>query len=319
MKLKKQGIVLEPKGKIGAIFNCGAIEYQGYVYLLLRVVKKGYTKKKDGHGYDNYISEIWLAKSKDGKNFTLSDEPVIKPDKPYDIKGCEDPRITKLNDEYFITYTALSEPAFSGKGGRIGLASTKDFQTVTKHGIIGPDVNDKDAVIFPEKINGKIGVLHRIEPDIQIVYFDNVEQVKRNHDSKFWEQYINELDKYVVLSKKYWWESLKIGAGVPPIKTKEGWLLIYHGVDKNRIYRVGAALLDLDNPQKVIARSSEPISGPEPEYKEIYDVPNVKFPQGVIIKGEELYIYSGLNDKFCWLETCNLNELIDFLIKQHSI
>ncbi|GAI05818.1 unnamed protein product, partial [marine sediment metagenome] len=91
------------------------------------------------------------------------------------------------------------------------------------------------------------------------------------------------LDNYIVLGKKYWWESLKVGAGAPPIKTEEGLLLIYHGVDENKIYRVGAALLDLDNPHQVIARSSEPISGPEEGYD--FEIPNVKFPQGVIIKG----------------------------------
>ena len=316
VQFKRYGKILEPKKEIGAIFNCAATEYLDGVCLLVRVPQEGYTPKKKGHGYENYISEIRLAKSEDGKNFTLLDGLFIKPDSPYDIYGCEDPRITRLNDEYFITYTALSEAAFSGKGDRIGLASTKDFSNFEKHGIIGPDVNDKDAVIFPDKIKGKIGVLHRIDADIQIMYFDSIEQLKENHSSKFWEEYIKELDKYVVLYRKYEWESKKIGAGPPPIKTEEGWLLIYHGVDKNKIYRVGAALLDLDNPQKVIARFPNPILEPEMDYEKRGDISNVVFPEGAIVRENELFVYYGAADKTCCLATCKLDELINSLLKE---
>lgn len=309
MEFERYGSILKPDEEIGAIFNCGAIEYKGDIYLLPRVIK-------NGHRYENYISEIWLAKSKDGKNFTLTNELVIKPDKPYDNHGCEDPRITRLDDEYFITYTALSEPASSGKGYRIGLASTKDFSKVEKQGIIGPNVNDKDTVIFPDKINGKIAVLHRIEPDIQIIYFDDIEQLKENHDYKFWEKYLKELDKYIVLKRKHGWESEKIGVGPPPIKTEEGWLLIYHSVDKNKTYRIGGALLDLDNPQKVIAHSSNPILEPKMEYERIGDVSNVIFPEGTVVKGNELLVYYGAADKTCCLATCKLDELIDSLLEE---
>ncbi|MBL7100782.1 MAG: glycosidase [Nanoarchaeota archaeon] len=312
MELKRRGIVLEPKADIGAIFNCGAIEYEDSIYLLPRVIKKGYTKKKSG-GYDNYISEIWLAKSSDGKKFMLSDTPLIKPDKPYDLYGCEDPRVTKLYDEYFITYTALLGPAFSG-GNRMGLASTKDFSQTQKHGITGPDLNDKDVVIFPEEVKGKIGVLHRVEPNIQIMYFDDIEQLKKNHDKKFWEKYMSEIDKYIVLDRKYDWELSKVGAGPPPIKTREGWLLIYHGVDKKG-YKAAAALLDLDNPQKVIARSPKPILKPKKRYERIGDVNKVVFPEGAVVKEEELLVYYGAADKRCALATCKLDDLIDFLLK----
>ncbi len=312
MKLRRYGPVLEPKGDIGAIFNCGATEHNGNIYLLPRVVKKGYTKKKSGPGYDNYISEIWLAESKDGRNFKLSKGPIIKADKDYDIYGCEDPRITKLDDEYLITYTTLLGPAFSG-GTRVGLASTKDLSMFEKHGIIGPDVDNKDVVIFPEKINGKITVLHRIKPDIQIQHFDSVEQLKRNYDNTFWEEYMKNLDKHVILRSKYEWEARHIGPGVPPIKTDKGWLLLYHAVDKNLVYRMGAALLDLDNPSKVIARSPTPILEPEMEYERVGDIPNVVFPEGAIVKEGELFVYYGAADKICSLATCNLGELIDSL------
>lgn len=313
MKLKRKGIVLKPKGKIGAIFNCGAIEHEGKIYLLPRVIKKGY-KKKEGGGFDNYISEIWLAESSDGKRFKLSDGPIIKPDQDYDLYGCEDPRVTKLNDEYFITYTALLGPAFSG-GNRVGLVSTKDFSKFEKHGIIGPpDVNNKDVVIFPEKIKGRIAVLHRIEPDIQIQYFDSIEILKKNYDNEFWKEYMKNLSSYVVLKGKYDWESKKVGAGPPPIKTNEGWLLIYHGVSETG-YRAGAALLDLNNPQKIIARSPVPILEPEKHYEIKGDINKVVFPEGTIVKDDKLFVYYGAADKRCALATCKLNDLIDFLLK----
>lgn len=315
MKLKRYGPVLNPNREITAIFNCGAIEHENVIYLLARVPRPGYAPKEGG-GYDNYISDIWLATSRDGRNFTLSDKPLIEANEPYNMYGCEDARITKLNDEFFITYTALSKPAFSGKGGRIGFASTKDFSEVKKYGTIGPNLEDKNAVIFSDKINGKIGVLHRMKPDIQIMYFDNIEQLKENHNESFFESYVRELDKHIVLNRKYSWESRKIGAGAPPIKTKEGWLLIYHGVDENTIYRAGAALLDLDNPQKVIARSSEPILEPKMRYEKIGDVPNVVFPEGAVVRGNELLIYYGAADKRCCLATCKLDELISFLLKK---
>lgn len=315
IKLKRQGIILKPEGEIGAIFNPGATEYNGDVYLLPRVVKKGYTLKTNG--YENYISEIWLARSKDGKNFTLSDEPFIKPDKPHDKLGCEDARITRLGNECLITYTALSQSTFTKKRiGRIGLASTEDFSEVEKHGIIGPDVNNKDAVIFPEKINGKIGVLHRIDPDIQIIYFDDIEQLKENHNAEFWKEYLGELDKHTVLKRKYKWESMKIGAGSPPIKTDEGWLLITHDVDENKIYRAGAVLLDLDDPQKVIARLPYPILEPEMNYEIIGDIDNVVFPCGTVVKGDELFVYYGAADSKCCLATCNLDDLADSLLRE---
>jgi len=300
---------------ISAIFNPGVVECNGVIYLLPRVVKSGYTKINEG-GYKNYVSKIWLAKSSDGKKFTLSDRPFIKPDEPYDVYGCEDPRVTRLYNKYFITYTALSEPALSGRGQRIGLASTNDFSEPEKHGIIGPDVNDKDAVIFPDEIDGRIGVLHRIEPHIQIMYFYDIEQLKKNHDDEFWNEYIKELQKHVVLDRRYEWESRKIGAGPPPIKTKEGWMLIYHGVDENNIYRVGTALLDLDDPRRVIARSPYPILEPEIDCELKGDVDNVVFPEGVIIRGDELFVYYGAADRICCLAKCELGHLIDFLLDE---
>lgn len=300
MELKRYGPILEPRGEIGAIFNPGVIKYRGNIILLPRVIKKGYKRK--GKGFENYVSEIWVAKSKNRKFKLL--RPIIKPDNLYDKYGCEDARVTKLGKEYFITYTALSSPANSGKGQRIGLASTKDFENITKCGTIGPNKNNKNGIIFPEKVKDKIVVLYKVKPNIKLRYFNNINQLKENHKSR----------EFTIMKRKYRWESKKIGPGPPPIKTREGWLLIYHGVDENKIYRVGAGLLDLNNPQKVIARSSKPILEPERDYEKRGDVPNVVFPTGAIVKGRELFIYYGAADKYCCLASCNLDDLMNYLL-----
>lgn len=300
MKIKRceDNPILTPGGEIGAVFNPG-VAYDGKIHLLPRVVPKG----------NGYISYIGHTTSEDGLHFPGLIEPFIIPDSPLDYKGCEDARVIKLNGEYLITYTGLSE-----KGARPILASTKDFSSVEKYGIIGPDRNNKDCVIFPELINGKIAVLLRIYPDIQIAYFDDIKQLKQQ-DDKFWKNYLKEIDQHILLSKKYSWEEDKIGAGPPPIKTKEGWLLVYHGMNKNKIYRAGAVLLDLKDPSKIIARTKQPILEPKKNYELFGDVSNVVFPEGMVVIDKKLYIYYGAADKTICLATCNLNDLVDLLLE----
>ncbi len=319
MEFKKHGPVLtaEIKDNFGVIFNCGAAEYKDKIYLLPRVIEKGYKKRKKG-GYDKYISKVYLAESDDGKNFKISKNPFLSPGENYDKYGCEDPRVTKLKDRFFITYTALSRPAYSGKGKRIGLASTKDFSEIKKHGIMGPNIEDKNTVIFPETIKRKVVVLHRAEPEIQIIFFDSIEDLIANKTAGFWESYLENIEDHLFLKREYKWETAKIGAGPPPIKTEKGWLLIYHGVDSEEVYRAGVVLLDLKDPQKIIARSPTPILEPSEDYEKEGHVPFVVFPTGAVIKGGDLFLYYGAADEKCCLATCNLEKLIDFLLKKRN-
>ena len=111
------------------------------------------------------------------------------------------------------------------------------------------------------------------------------------------------------------WEARKIGAGPPPVRTDKGWLLIYHGVDEDRVYRAGAALLDLEEPWKVIARTPEPILEPEEEYELVGDVPNVVFPEGAVVIGDELLVFYGAADKVCCVATAPLEEFIEHLLE----
>lgn len=323
MKLKryKNNPIIKPDNfknrDVGAVFNCGVtIAENGEIVMLFRVVPSGYRKDASGNGYINYISSIGSAVSRDGYSFSIVEKVVITPRKEWDRYGCEDPRITRFTDNgkdnYLITYTALSSPAFSAKGDRVALATTDNFKTYTRHGVIIPGLNDKDAVFFPERINGKIALLHRIPPDIQIVYFEDMEEIVKA-DENFWSQYSESIEDHTILRREYPWEAKKIGAGPPPVKTKEGWLFIYHGVDKDHVYRTGVALLDLEDPVEVIARSPLPILEPEEDYEKYGDVNNVVFPEGAIVLDDTLFVYYGAADKVCALATVKVDDILDFL------
>ena len=307
---------LDKKWESGAVFNCGAaLGEDGRVYLLYRAIPLGYTRKANGTGYDDYISSIGCAVSENGIAFARFEQPTIEPTEDYDRFGCEDPRVTRLKINgrilYLITYTALFGSAYSGSD-RVALASTEDFHTFHKHGVVIPGLNDKDAVIFPELVSGRMAMLHRVLPDIQIVYFDDAEQLV-NPREDFWSEYRASLEEFTVMRPEYEWEAEKIGSGAPPIKTEKGWLLIYHGKDDKAVYRAGMALLDLEEPSVVIARSPYPILEPEEEYERVGDTARVVFPEGAVVIGDTLYVYYGAADKRCCLATARLDDVLDFL------
>lgn len=263
----------ENKWESGAVFNCAAVYAGGLIHLLYRAIGE----------YDTYISRFGHAVSEDGLNFKRFNNPVFEPQEDYEHFGCEDPRITKIENTFYITYTALSKRAFSGSGNRVALASTENFRNYQRHGVILPDMENKDAVLFPERINGKYVMFHRIKPDIWIAYSDNLTQ---------W--YGHEI---VMRPRENSWDCKKIGAGAPPIKTEKGWLEFYHGVDEKKVYRLGAALFDLNDPSKLLARQDEPILEPEEDYELYGDVPNVVFTCGAIEKDDSFYVYYGGGDK----------------------
>jgi predicted GH43/DUF377 family glycosyl hydrolase len=231
---------------------------------------------------------------------------VFEPANDWEEFGCEDPRITRLGGRYYVTYTA-----YSRKGPRIALASTEDFSHFTKYGIVGPDLNDKDCVIFPESINGQIAFLHRVEGRVQIAFFQNLEALQ--NPVNYWPGYLSRLAEYEIAKPRFHWEARKIGAGPPPIKTEFGWLVIYHGVSMDRVYRVGALLLDLDNPKKVIAHTREPILEPETQFEKEGVVPNVVFPDGAVVHKGELFVYYGGADRVCCTASVSIDEFLQDL------
>jgi predicted GH43/DUF377 family glycosyl hydrolase len=266
-----------------AVFNCAAARSNGKVHILYRAI-----------GEDR-VSRFGHAITENGLDITER-----KPDPAYESigdelekLGVEDPRITKIDDTYYITYTGVSlypccevEPSLVSSAPwrcRVGLLSTKDFKTFTKHGCILPDMDNKDVVLFPERINGKYVMLHRTFPNIWIAYSD---------DLLHWYDH-----KLLMRVQPGSWDCNRIGAGAPPIKTEYGWLNFYHGVDHQRNYRLGILLLDLDDPSKVIGRSAEPILSPREPWEKNGLVPNVVFTCGAIEMGDYYYVYYGGADK----------------------
>ncbi len=275
-----------------AVFNNAVTEKDGKIHMLYRAV-----------GDDN-TSRFGYAVSDDGFNFKRNRLPIYEgpPGDEFERLGCEDPRITNIDGVYYILYVGASTyPAAEDKPPtflvgppwrcRVSLLSTTDFKSFTRHGVVLPEFDDKDAVLFPEKINGKYVMYHRVLPDIWISYSD---------DLLHWYDH-----KPIMTPKAGLWDSERIGAGAPPIRTEQGWLNIYHGVDETRTYRLGIFYSDLEDPSRIISRSSVPILGPEESFERLGCVNNVVFTCGAIEKEDQYLIYYGGADSSIGVATLN--------------
>jgi len=300
IQFKKMGIVMKPlKDQFGSFarFNPGIQLKDGIVHMLYRATNS------DRNDVKNYISYIGYAKLDIDTNILYdSNDKVIFPTLPEESMGCEDPRIVEFEGSFYVFYTA-----FDGIKARVAIAKTEDFIHYKKLGIIDHSCWDKDAFIFPERIGGRIAYLHRVEPSIQLDYFDSFDQLI---SGEFWSNYTEKVEKSTIMKRKYFWENQKIGGSVPPIRTEKGWLLLYHAVDDNFIYRGSVALLDLINPSKVIARIPYPILEPKEDYELNGDVNNVVFPEGGYIHNGQLNIYYGAADKYIALAKIGIDELL---------
>ncbi|MFX1282975.1 MAG: glycosidase [Promethearchaeota archaeon] len=275
----------------GGVFNCAATTFGDEILLLYRAIGD----------YDTYISTLGLARSKDGFNFETYDEPVMIPEEDFERYGVEDPRITFLEGKYYIAYTAVRTPVPKGDVDfHIGIASTSDFKTFIRHGTIINEYRDKDGVLFPEKINNRYVLIHRApEPHMWIAY---------SEDMKKWtdhEKLFSPIDNT--------WQDFKVGAGAPPIKTDQGWVEFYHGVDKDLHYNLGVMILDLENPSKIVGILDDPILTPEEEYERVGDVPNVTFTCGVVEKNKQYFVYYGAADKCIGVATIDKVKLLNSL------
>jgi len=196
---------------------------------------------------------------------------------------------------------------------RISAPSTSDFRSYTRYGVVGPDHDDKDCALFPERIGGEFAAAHRIEPNIELAFFDRIKKLDRAPKDPYSKNYLKRIQANVIMKPERKWEEKKVGIGPPPIRTDAGWLVIYHGVDSNTVYRAGAALLDLENPCRVIARTSEPILEPEEDYERIGVVPNVVFPEGAIVMNDELRVFYGGADRVCCVASVPMKLLMESL------
>lgn len=318
MKLRrhKGNPVLRPRGddwEALAVFNCGAVKVGDRIHVLYRAVGD----------YVTYASRLGYAVFDEGLNLLERPrDPAFSPDVRFWEMSIEDPRLVNLEGEIYVTYVTTPTPApplaIRKRLGlpkpkqafpRCAVAKVEGFKEFRRLGVVTPyDAEERNLVLFPRRINGKYAALHRPanwvgpvdKPSVWFAWLDGIPGVMHGHK--------------VVLKPERSWEAKKVGAGPPPIETEEGWLLIYHGVDENDVYRAGAALLDLERPWKVLARSPEPILEPEEEYEREGDVPNVVFPTGAVLVGEELVVFYGAADKVCCAASVGLNELLDGLL-----
>ena len=285
--------------RANSVFNAAAAQVDGKILLLARV--------EDYRG----ISHLTAARSDDGiTNWQVDSAPTLKlePEKhPEELWGIEDPRITWIEDmgKWAICYTAYS------KGGPlVSMALTSNFRAFRRLGPVMPP-EDKDAALFPVKFNGLWAMLHRPVPrssmlgaHIWISFSPNLKHWGEHHE-------------IIQAREGGWWDANKIGLCAPPLQTKAGWLILYHGVRttaSGSIYRLGLALLDLENPMKVIRRTDEWIFGPKEHYEREGDVDDVVFPCGWVIKDGKVLIYYGAADSRLCLATADLDELVEYVL-----
>jgi len=283
------------------IFNPAATIFRNEVLLLNRVEERSgfshFTKATSEDGFTN-----WQIESKP----TLKPEPKIFPEEEW---GIEDPRITFLPEigKYAIAYTA-----YSRRGPVVSLALTEDFEKFERMGAV-TEPNDKDAALFPEKIDGRWAMIHR--------YMATGD--KKGHMwVSFSDNFLVWKDKQILLKARGdgWWDANKIGLSPQPIKTEKGWLIMYHGVRvtaNGGLYRLGLALLDLEKPTRVLARTREWILGPKEEYERVGDVNNVVFPCGWIHnEGDDtIVIYYGCADTCVGIATAKMKDVLKCLQK----
>ncbi|MFX0202392.1 MAG: glycosidase [Candidatus Hodarchaeota archaeon] len=270
------------------IFNAATLYTDNRVHILYRAI-----------GQDG-VSRLGYASSSDGYHIDERlPSPIFKPVLTEEKFGCEDPRITKLNEQYFMCYTAYGSRILGTHQIAITSIAVEDFLKKNwnwrERWLPFFGVRNKDAALFPHKINGRYVLLHRIHPDICVAY---------SEDLKRW------CDIRTIVRPRFrQWDSWKVGIAGPPIETDRGWLLIYHGVNFEKVYSLGIILLNKHNPESVTYRSQEPILQPVMEYERFGAVPNVVFSCGAVKMDDQLLIYYGGADTVLCVATYDLDEL----------
>lgn len=335
IKVTKHGIILKKTDlsfENDSVLNPGIYQEGNTLHMLYRAVRNG-----------NYSTIGYCKLEGPLKVVERNNTPLMIPYSEDASKGIEDPRIVKIDGVYYITYTA-----YNGINALGALVKSNDLKTFEREGIIVPKITfdefkrlaecnnlvnakyfrhvrhfevdegiylwDKDVLFFPRKIGGKLAFLHRIRPGIQLVIVNSLEELTK----EYWDQYFLHFNEHIIMDPiGVNHESGYIGAGAPPIETELGWLLIYHGVydtSEGYVYSAAAALLDINDPTKVIARLIDPLFIPEFDYELNGVVNNVVFPTGTALFDDTLYIYYGAADKCIACASVSLKELLKELL-----
>jgi predicted GH43/DUF377 family glycosyl hydrolase len=257
-------------------------------------------------------SVIGRGVAKDGYHFEER-KVLINPDREFDYYGCEDPRVTKVGDTYYIFYTALGGYPFSPDNIRVAVALSKDLETITEKHLVTP-FNAKAMALFPEKINGKIAGLltvntDRKPSDICYVEFDKPEDI---WSEEFWQKWYNNLESHKLHIRRLADDQVELGA--PPVKTDKGWLVLYSHIQRygrqDQVFGVEVMLLDKKNPRNIIGRTKGPFMAPEAYYEEVGQVAHIVFPSGALINGDHFEVYYGSADTHCAMATIPLANLL---------
>jgi len=305
----------QPKNKweAKAAFNGCAVKNKDNFYLFYRAL----SAVQEHEGKNLELSTVGIAKSNNGLSFT-DKQQFIKPEQGWEKYGCEDPRVIKFENKYYIFYTALSDYPPNKNSIKVGLAISGDLKTVKSKHLITP-FNAKAMTLFPERINGKITAVLTAQTDqppanIALV---QVDQISKLWDHDFWDKWYDKLEMNTLRLARRPQDHVEIGA--PPIETSRGWLMIYSYINnyfnqQKRIFNIEAVLLDFKDPRHIIGRSKFPLLLPEKDYELYGIVPNIVFPSGALINNGKLNIYYGGADTYCCVATCLLDNLIKELL-----
>jgi predicted GH43/DUF377 family glycosyl hydrolase len=297
-----------------ATFNLSPIKRGRAIHALYRAMSL-----PDSLQNPSQISTIGCAKSSDGSNFKEHFQ-FIKPMAEWEKFGCEDPRTTFFEGTYYTFYTALSDYPPSASGIKIAVALSKDLKQVTERHLVTP-FNAKAMALFPERINGKITVIfsaHTDSPPAKMV-IAQVDRMEELWSRNFWDEWQLKIDSEAIDPRRTEYDHVEVGA--VPVKTKDGWLLIYSHIQNyfnspehfQRIFGIEALLLDLNDPKKIIGRTKGPLLSPEEPYEKSGYVANVIFPSGAIVIKDTLMIYYGAADTTVCKARVNLNDLVGSL------
>lgn len=322
--------------QIACLLNPGVFQFNGKIWMIVRVAERPEQKSnaisfpvltakgvevieisKDNPELDSSdvrvikykeadylttLSHLRLVCSDDGRQFYESEGyPLLIGEGFLESFGIEDCRVSYIEGVYYLTYTAVSP-----NGVGVGLRTTSDWRNFQSHGMILPPHN-KDCAIFEEKINSLFYALHRPS---SVEIGGNFIWLASSPDGIHWGNH-----QCILKTRENLWDSARIGAGASPIKTKKGWLAIYHGANENQQYCLGAFLMDLENPSKVIARTEEPIMIPTEEYELSGFFGNVVFTNGHIVNpdGDSVTIYYGASDEFVCAAEFSIKEILSLL------
>ncbi|MBX5464046.1 MAG: glycosidase [Clostridia bacterium] len=280
-----------------AVFNPAAARVGPETLLVVRV--------EDRRGF----SHLTVARSRDGVDgWRIDPQPTLLPDPAHREErwGLEDPRLVWLDEERAWALTYVS---FSGGGPVVSLALTTDFRHFERRGVLVPP-EDKDAALLPRRVGGRWALIHR-----PVIRGEAHIWISFSEDLRYWGDH-----RLLLRARPGWWDSARVGLGAPPLETPHGWLLIYHGVRvtaSGSLYRVGLALLDREEPTRVLRRGEEWVMSPLAPYERSGDVPGVIFPTGAVWEpaGDELRLYYGAGDDKVALATARMSEVLDYLLR----